>query len=272
MSGGVVRAKIKMEKIITRSAQELKKEFIYHFSTLKPRKILFDHLPKCGGTSLNSYLESHYPWRKTFSTNGLNPIASVEEFLSFPESKRYRYDLVKGHLANRLIDYVHPKCLKVTMLRDPVDRIISHYYYAKRMPNHYLYPKIHEANMSLEDYIASDLSDELRNWYTTHFSMSTLAEVEQNPEKSIDNAIDALINKYDIVGFLDEFSFFIDTIRDEAKLQYLYQIEKKNVTQGRVAIKDVQLSTIKMIERFNQLDIELFRRIKEYTRNSFHKS
>ena len=83
------------------------------------KKILFDHLPKCGGTSLNKYLEVNYPSQKIFSINGLNPRVSIDEFKKLPISKRYEYDLVKGHAGNQLLDYVHPGCLKVTVLREP---------------------------------------------------------------------------------------------------------------------------------------------------------
>ena len=91
--------------------QEMKKEFLYSLSASRPRKILFDHLPKCGGSSLNVYLEAHYPKRKTFSTNGLNPTASVDDFKNLSQRKRHGYDLVKGHLAHNLLEYAHPECL-----------------------------------------------------------------------------------------------------------------------------------------------------------------
>ena len=51
----------------------------------------------------------------------------------------------------------------ITVLRDPVDRIASHYYYAKRYPTHYLHKEITGRNMSLQDYASARLSDELDN-------------------------------------------------------------------------------------------------------------
>ena len=131
--------------------QELRNEIQYFVLASRPRKILFDHLPKCGGSSLNAYLEAHYPMRKRFSI-GRNPTASVDEFKAFSRYKRHGYDLVKGHLAHKLLDYAHPECLKITVFREPVDRIVSHYYYAKRNETHYLYSKILKSRMNLEEY------------------------------------------------------------------------------------------------------------------------
>ena len=120
--------KIIIAKLMAKIKQEIKREIFSYFSKENPNKILFDHLPKCGGSSLNKYLEMHYPRRRTFSIDGYHPEVSVEKFKNLSKKNRHGYDLVKGHLAHELLDYVHPECLKVTVLREPVDRIISHYY------------------------------------------------------------------------------------------------------------------------------------------------
>ena len=250
-------------KLMGRTKSELKKEFLYFLPTSRPRKIIFDHLPKCGGSSLNAYLEAHYPKRKTFSIDGLNPTASVEKFKALSTNNRYRYDLVKGHLAHELLDYVHPECLKVTVFREPVDRIISHYYYAKRTPNHYLYSKILESGMSLEEYATSDLSGELCNWYTTHFSGLTISDAERSPEESVTKAVEVVLKRYDIIGLLDSFISFVETLRSQAKLRYEYQNKKVNVTKNRPDLNNTAQSTIKKIEEVNHLDIALYSKIRE---------
>jgi len=250
------------KKIAVLSMLEFKKEVRYLSSAKRPRKILFDHLPKCGGSSLNKYLQAHYPRRKTFLTNGIDAAPSIDKFRNFSLSKRHGYDLVTGHRANQLLDYVHPESLKVTVLREPVDRIVSHYYYAKRTPLHYLHSKIHESEMSLEDYVTSGISRELRNWYTIYFSGLTMDDAEANPDESVNIAVEVILRKYDIVGFLDNFSSFFNTLREQAGLRYNYQNEKVNVTEGRIAINDIPQSTISKIEKKNHLDIALYRKIK----------
>ncbi len=255
--------KIRAKKIITRSNQKLIKELLYFFPASRPRKILFDHLPKCGGSSLNVYLNAHYPKRKIFSIDGSNPTASVDEFKNLSQRNRHAYGLVKGHLGHKLLDYVHPKCLTVTVFREPVDRIISHYYYAKRTPTHYLYSEIHKSEMSLETYATSNLSVELRNWYTTHFSGLAVDKAERNPEESITRAVEIVLKRYDIIGFLDNFSSFAETLRNQAKLRYEYQNIRVNLTQERPNLNNVEQSTISKIEQVNHLDIALYRKIRD---------
>jgi hypothetical protein len=242
--------------------QELRNEIQYFVLASRPRKILFDHLPKCGGSSLNAYLEAHYPRRKTFSTRG-SPMASVDEFKAFSRYKRHGYDLVKGHLAHKLLDYINPECLKVTVFRDPVDRIISYYYYAKQSERHYLHSKILESRMNLEEFATSDLSDELRNWYTTHFSGLTVSDAARNPEESVAKAVEVVLKRYDIIGFLDDFTSFAETLRNQAKFRYEYQNKRVNVTQNRLSLDNISQSTRKKIEEVNHLDIAFYRKIRE---------
>lgn len=249
--------------MIARGKQELVREVQCLLSDSKPEKILFDHLPKCGGSSLNTYLEAHFSRRKTFSIHGSRSAESVERFKNLSIKDRYRYDLIKGHHAHDLLDYVHPECIKVTVFRDPVDRIISHYYYVKRTPKHYLYLDVMGSEMSLEEYATSNLSIELRNWYTTHFSGLDADEIERNPEEAVSKAYEVVLNKYDIVGFLDNFSAFTEALRRQAKLSHEYRGEKHNVTDNRPSFEEVAQSTIKSIEEVNQLDISLFRRLRE---------
>jgi len=255
---------------IRRVGPFLRKELLCFLSTVKPRKVLFDHLPKCGGTSLNRYLGTHYPRRKTFSLDGQNHTLSVNKFKSLSERDRYGYDLIKGHLAHELLDYVHPECLRVTVLREPLDRIISHYYHAKRSPRHYLHSKIHQSGMGLEEYATSNLSDELRNWYTTHFSGLSLDDVERRPEESIAKALEVIRKRYDIVGFLDNFSSFLEMLRNQANLrnEYCEYKERVNVTQEREKLSHIEESTINKIREVNKIDLVLYREVRALCANN----
>lgn len=249
-------------RLIGRTFGEARKE--YEFTTLRkrPRRILFDHLPKCGGSSLNTFLAANYPRRKIFSIK--SPYErSIEEFKRLPEARRHSYYLVKGHFADSLIDYAHPDCLKVTMLREPIDRIVSHYFYVKSAWTHPLYEAVHDSNMSLVEYVTSGLSSELRNWMTCHFSGMSISEAEKDPNAAIERAFHVLTVDYDLVGVVENFASFTKKLSDLAELHVRYTGEKTNVTVGRPSLESLQPSEAAQIESLNSLDVELFRRIKE---------
>ncbi len=253
-----------IQKAVVRAVKEPARELLYFSSASRPQKILFDHLPKCGGTSLNAYLQAHYPRRKTFSTKGYNSMESVDKFKNLPEADRHGYDYVKGHMAHELLDWAHPESLKVTLFRDPVERIISHYYYARTTTTHYLHSRICTLGISLEHYISHDgMSVELRNWYTTHFSGMTVKEAENDPKEAVSRALNAVLNRYDLVGFLDDFSSFAEKLRAQANLRYPYQDQRLNVTADRPPRDSIESFTIRKIERVNFLDVRFYNTLRD---------
>jgi len=240
---------------IAEKSKRLMDEMAYAFSIMKPRKLLFDHLPKCGGSAFTRFLASQYLERKVFSINGCDPLVSVAEFKSLPQRKRYGYDLVAGHGANHLLDFVHPDCFKLTVLRDPVDRIVSYYYYAKSEKAHYLYQQLKDSGMSLDEFAVSSLTTENRNYFTCHFLGVNVAEAEKAPDESIAKAVDVVRTKYDAFGFLDQLDLFADTIYHLASFKGEHKLAKTNVTKERLTIDAVSASTLKKIEDVNFLDV-----------------
>ena len=252
---------------------DMLKEFKFLISNQKP--VVFDHLPKCGGTSINRYLTTSFPKRRTFALNGINPNKSVQFFLNLTTKKRYRTKLVYGHLANRLFDVTHPESIRATVLREPIDRIISHYYYVKRNKDHYLYKKVVEENIQLSEYCYNDLSNELQNWYVTHFTGLSISEVEKNPKKSVESAFKNIIDKYHVIGFQDDIPLFIDNLKQAANINTQFKNEILNVTKKRIGTSQLDKSVLEKISKKNSLDIELFNRLynfkkKEITKNKRH--
>lgn len=233
------------------------------FSKTKPKNVLFDHLPKCGGSSLNLYLESNFKEKHIFRIDGSNPYKSVDQFKSFNIKSKRKYRLIRGHLANQLIGIIDQSFLKITMLREPIDRIVSHYYYAKRSKSHYLYAYIHDNDVSLLEYVTSGKSNELQNWYVSHFSGLSFAEVKQNPIIALNLALERINENYDIVGFTDDFHLFTEQLRKKDDFDKPYNNLKVNVTINRHNINDISSEILNPIRELNTLDIELYNTLRD---------
>lgn len=108
--------------------RELRKEVLYLLPITRPRKVFFDHVPKCGGTSIVSYLRAHYPCRKVFLAYGSD---ARDEFVRLAEHMRRSLGLIAGHQVDMLLDSVDSSFTVATLLRDPVERIVSVYYYVR---------------------------------------------------------------------------------------------------------------------------------------------
>lgn len=233
------------------------------FCNSEPRKVLFEHVPKCGGTTVNNYLKSHYSKDKVFVINGARPFDSIKYFISLPKEERYSYDLVCGHGAYKLKDYVHPRAIRFTILRDPVDRIISHYYYVLRSPKHYLYDEIVKKKMSLMDYITSNVSNELRNNFVCRFLGKSPKNVEKDADKAVIDAYNVLKNDYAAVGIIEDFNQTMDLFAKKAFFNKKIEVKELNKTINRPQKKEINEITLKAIKEMNSLDIKLYDLVKK---------
>lgn len=84
------------------------------------KKILFVHIPKTGGITFKTNLLTFYNSRKTLH------VYVDEQF----DSDLSKYDLVTGHIQPLRNDITDDRLL-VTWIRNPVDRLISLFFYQK---------------------------------------------------------------------------------------------------------------------------------------------
>jgi len=248
---------------IKKAANEIKKEWYFSRHEKPPVRILFDHLPKCGGRTFKWFLESNFLWRETYSIPGKSPREAVARFKNFPETKRHSYRLVEGHMADQLIECVSDDFLCLTMLRDPVERIVSHYYFAKGLRIHYLHDTIHREGLTLEQYATGNLSDELWNWYTQHFSGFGREELQANPDKGLEKAKTRLRNRYQFVGLLARMDEFIELICRETGLIRPAKIARLNQTARPAGREAEDQVARKKIAQVNHLDVKLYNHVVE---------
>jgi hypothetical protein len=135
--------------------------------------VIFLHIPKAGGTTLAHVARRQYPATRQRDIIG-NHIPGVvprersyEHFVhDLPAHAKRHLVYVRGHVPFGLHETLGRPAVYVTMLRDPVDRLVSYYHYMMRTPHHYLHAEATRRGLSLADFAASDLTDELTNHQT----------------------------------------------------------------------------------------------------------
>jgi len=107
---------------------------------MKRPTVIFHHLPRTGGTTLTGILLRQFRPGEAYVTS--HPAEGrrtlLERFRGLPEAERLRYRLIYGHGAASLADAVCDPVL-VTMLRDPVGRVVSVYESVRRETGHPFY-------------------------------------------------------------------------------------------------------------------------------------
>lgn len=147
----------------------------------RDKKIIISlHNPKTGGSSFKDLLQSHFKSRFKGDYHDIPINKSIEKRSKEAEQFRIKYKYILRFLyRTRQIKCIHGhflpykyNCLNnnkdvlfVTWLRDPIDRIASHYYYWQRSYNTKsapLHKKVVENNWSLEEFA---FSKEMKNIY-----------------------------------------------------------------------------------------------------------
>lgn len=96
--------------------------------------VYFLHIPKNAGLSFSAVVEGRFAPASTC------PARLWSELLAIPRAEVVRYELFRGHFHWALLAYLGERGLRtrvITMLRDPVERSVSHFAHVRRAPEHY---------------------------------------------------------------------------------------------------------------------------------------
>ena len=228
--------------------------------------LIFLHIPKAAGSTLQAVIRDNYPAESIFEVK--SPL--MESFARFralsAEAKR---DLkaVMGHGVMGLDRELEQPCRYVTMLRDPVDRVVSNYYFVRESPSHRLHRHVVEGGLSLRDYVEQGVNLQMDNGQVRALSAtgvglgSAVPYGECMPEM-LRAAMENLERRFEVAGLTERF--------DESLLLMARVLgwrtpiyRRQKVTRRRVAVAALSPADRLAIERVNRLDRELYARARE---------
>lgn len=216
--------------------------------------IVFIHVPKTGGVTLYSMIRDIY---KPSELHKINPsLASIEKYQSLSRASKDKLKVIYGHMDYRLHWLLPPNSRYVTLMRNPVERVISHYHYVRRTTN----DPLRELAMrsSLDDWVARCNLHEMDNGQTRRLSGSMdSVRIGECSAEMLEQARHNVQQNFALVGITERFD---ETYGLMSKL-FGWPIKHyvpRNVAQQRSSIKEIPVRTIRLIEKFNALDMELY--------------
>jgi hypothetical protein len=236
----------------------------------KEGTVIFIHIPKTAGTTMNQIIERQYKPNAIFTINSKRMKSSIDRLKRLDRVSKSKIKLLRGHMSFGLHEFFFKPCTYITILRDPIDRIISHYYFVLNNPNHYLHNQVKSRNMSLKDYVSSGISTELDNAQTR--SLSGYLSGSQNVDGDIgfgecsaemlNKAKDNLKEYFSVIGLVDKFDETLIQLQKVFDWKLLFY-NKMRVSKKRPASQELSKDVLRSIEKYNELDIDLYSYAKD---------
>jgi hypothetical protein len=212
--------------------------------------LIFLHIPKTAGTTLNRIIEWQYNPVSIFTVDPHRIRATVARFKTFSEQRRRRFRVVRGHLLYGIHEFLPQGATYITMLRDPVARVLSSYAFILRRPLHPLHRKLKASRLGVEDFIRMTL-------HRQNLQCRFISGIGVGPdcdEGALELAKENLTRSFHIVGLCERFQESLCLMMAAFGWKVPFYTNRK-VTKKRPSIES---NVIDMIREYNRFDLQLY--------------
>lgn len=188
---------------------------------MQPNNIVFPHVMKTSGTSIIVWIQRHFYIKEILFEASVWP-----ELLQLnPESFKNK-KFVRGHFGSGILNIFgeHNGITPITLLRDAVQRLISHYWHIKNASDaQSSLAFVKEDSFTLDDFLEhSEAHHIVSNYQTANFSASIgstqalVVEPQITPELSQLNIESAklFLDRCEVVGVDENLNAFIKALSD----------------------------------------------------------
>ncbi len=215
--------------------------------------IIFLHVPKTGGATVVAIA------RRLFSATAVlalpESLAAARAALAqLAEADRRRLRFLHGHVPFGVHGAMPGATRYLTLLRHPVARLVSVYYYARRRPEWDAHRAIHERQLTLEQFVDSDAAAEFNDGQTRFLAGS---DEPVTTREALAKAVRNLEREVAVVGITERFDESLLVCRRQFGWDAIHYV-RQNVNRRRPALAGVPPRVVALIERRNALDLELY--------------
>ncbi len=212
--------------------------------------LIFLHLPKCGGTTLNRIIEWEYSPLRIFSVDPSFFRWSYRKLGRWSPERLAKMQVFKGHMPFGLHERLSGPSTYITFLRDPIERSISAYYFARNYRLHPLHRKV--KRMTLDEYV---------RWTPNHNVQTKLLAgldfAADCSEETLAQAKDNLARHFALAGLTERFDECLALL----KIKFGWNIAQYanfNETKSRPNKDRVPVASQELIADRNRFDVALY--------------
>lgn len=225
------------------------------------RRLIFLHVPKTAGSSMRGILYMNYKKSQIFLAREMwkgNP-----NFHHLTDEQKRDILLLMGHMPFGLHRFLPGESFEYfTLLREPVDRIISLYKHIQRFPDHHFAAEMKKHEYSLSDFFNLRLSPAFDNCQVRMLAEAMDVPFGELTEDHLEAAKHNLEKYFPLAGVQDQFDEFILLLSARYRWRIPYYRRMK-VNRNRDNNKtEISASEKSLILKYNALDEELYRFVK----------
>lgn len=243
-------------------------------SVAEESTVIFLHIPKTAGMTLRYIIQHQYRPGSIYELYGL-PKATYSQRINklekLPRLQDKGIKIINSHLGFGLHEYLRTPSTYITFLRDPIERVISFYYFLQRIKCEQF------RDMSLEDFVQT--CGRTKNSMTKFLSGEKFkiqlsdSINERNyicSSETFELAKRNLKDQIKVIGLTERFDESLILLKRSLGWKIpLY--DRNNVSKNRPLAGDISKGTLSLIEKFNEFDIQLYAYAKELFNEHIHQ-
>jgi len=213
----------------------------------------------------------------------------------YSEADLERFRLYRGHFGYNLVNYLPVEPRVLTILRNPLERVVSHFEQIRRDPGHPWHGVLHQRRMGLREYLLDpQLSVEVTNTQVRQLShrasqgqlagMLARSDSQEDfarhwransavlppPDEMLDVALSRL-EKMEIVGTTDRLAKGVDIALWKLGGRPQPELQALNVNARRSRLEALPEDLLEVIREKNDLDTRLYERAGELLEEQHRK-
>ncbi len=206
--------------------------------------VVFVHIPKAAGSTLRGVMVRQYDPAETHVIR-LPIWESIAAFKAWPEERRHRVRFLMGHMPFGLHEWLRSPTTYVTMIREPVERVISHFHFVKGYPDHELHDRI-RPGMTVGDYVLERTSLELDNGQVRLLSGEPFVEFGSVTRDHLEAAKRNLRERFAVAGVSERFDASLLVMRAALGWRRRIVYLNRNVTrEPRTTVTPQDLAAVR---------------------------
>lgn len=240
--------------------------------------LYFLHIPRTGGTSFSAELDNHFAAEQIFPGRLLCQLACLAPETLAP------FRFFRGHLGTVLPDLLSGWVRTVTVVRNPLDTVLSLFAFASRVAWHPLHRKVIQPGYGVSEFLRDPecralTSNWQARWLAAEPPPGDLAWATIPPSEGLEEwraayhlrplelgeddllaRAGANLDRCEVVGVTERLDETLESLARVMGWPKAGPVTKRNVSTSRIGPADLTAPDRRYAGQLNQVDAELHRR------------